>query len=202
MKLRSLLSCVVLAASLLLQGCPLLIFGAAVGGTAMLVNERRASDVLVADEKIELTSNQRLRASGHWERMNLNVTSYNRIALLTGQVANPEVQQLAEKIVSEIPGVRGVSNELVVGPFSTFGARSSDSFTTTQVKARLVNGEGVNASHVKVVTEAGVVYLLGLVTEAESNAAAKTAAGTQGVSKVVKYFEYITDPAPVADVKK
>ncbi|MSQ18543.1 MAG: BON domain-containing protein [Betaproteobacteria bacterium] len=201
MKLR-ILSCCILTLSLLLQGCPLLIFGAAVGGTAMVVNERRSGEVLIADERIELTSNLRLRASGHWERLNLNVTSYNRIALLTGQAANDEARLLAEKIVSEIPGVRGVSNELVIGPFSTFGARSGDSFTTTQVKARLVTGNGVNSSHVKVVTEASVVYLMGLVTEAESDAAAKTAAGTQGVTKVVKYFEYITDPAPAADLKK
>jgi osmotically-inducible protein OsmY len=201
MKMR-ILSCFVVALSLLLQGCPLLLFGAAVGGTAMVVNERRSGDVLVADERIELTSNQRLRASGHWERLNINITSYNRIVLLTGQAANAEVRMLAEKIVSEIPGVRGVSNEIVVGNFSTFGARSSDSLVTTQVKARLVSGSGVNAGHVKVVTESGVVYLMGLVTEAESDAAAKTAAGTQGVNKVVKYFEYITDPGPVGETKK
>jgi osmotically-inducible protein OsmY len=192
----------ILSACLLLQGCPLLIFGAAVGGTAMVVNERRAGDVLVADERIELTSNQRLRASGHWERLNINITSYNRIALLTGQAANDEVRLLAEKIVSEIPGVRGVSNELVVRSFSTFGARSSDSLVTTQVKARLVSGDGVNAGHVKVVTESGVVYLMGLVTESEAEAAAKIAAGTQGVNKVVKYFELIAESAPASEPKK
>ncbi len=196
-----LLACLVLAATLTLQGCPVLIFGAAVGGTAFMTNERRTSEVLLADERIEWTSVQRLRESGRWEHMNLNVTSYNRIALLTGQIANEESRQLAEKVVSEIPGVRGVSNELVVGPFSNFGARSNDSLVTTQVKARLVSGNGVNSGHVKVVTESGVVYLMGLVTQSESEAAAKTAAGTQGVSKVVKYFEYIADPVVAGEPK-
>jgi len=196
-----LLACLILASTLALQGCPVLIFGAAVGGTAFMTTERRTSDVLLADERIEWTSVQRLRESGRWEHMNLNVTSYNRIALLTGQTANDEARQLAEKIVSEIPGVRGVSNELVVGPFSNFGARSGDSLVTTQVKARLVSGTGVNPAHVKVVTESGVVYLLGLVTQSESDAAAKTAAGTQGVRKVVKFFEYIADPVGDSEPK-
>jgi osmotically-inducible protein OsmY len=187
--------CLILASTITLQGCPVLVFGAAVGGTAFMTTERRTSDALLADERIEWTSVQRLRESGRWEQMNLNVTSYNRIALLTGQAANEDARQLAEKVVSEIPGVRGVSNELVVGAFSNFGARSGDSFVTTQVKARMVSGTGVNPTHVKVVTESGIVYLLGLVTQAESDAAAKIAAGTQGVNKVVKYFEYIADPA-------
>ncbi len=201
MKLGFTLS-LILATALNLQGCPVLVFGAAVGGTAFMTTERRTSDALLADERIEWTSVQRLRESGRWEQMNLNVTSYNKIALVTGQTANEEARQLAEKIVSEIPGVRGVSNELVVGTFSNFGARSGDGLVTTQVKARLVSGNGVNAAHVKVVTESGIVYLLGLVTQAESDAAAKTAAGTQGVNKVVKYFEHIADLAPASDPKR
>ena len=200
MKLRFAV-CLLLASTLSLQGCPVLVFGAAVGGTAFITNERRTSEALLADERIEWTSVQRLRESGHWEQMNLNVTSYNRIALLTGQAANEDARQLAEKIVSEIPGVRGVSNELTVGTFSNFGARSNDGFVTTQVKARMVSGTGVNPAFVKVVTESGIVYLMGLVTQAESDAAAKTAAGTQGVNKVVKYFEYIADPVGASDPK-
>ncbi len=198
---QCLLACLILASTVSLQGCPVLVVGAAIGGTAMVANDRRSSDTLLADERIEWTSSQRLRESGQWEQMNLNITSYNRIALLTGQVSSEDIRQLAEKVVSEIPGVRGVSNELIVGAFSNFGARGGDAFVSTQVKARLVSGSGVNPGHVKVLTEAGVVYLLGLVTQSEGDAAARIAAGTQGVNKVVKYFEYISDPTGAADRK-
>lgn len=185
----------------LVAGCEVVVLGAAMGGGALIATDRRNSDVILADERIEWSAQQRLRESGRWEQLNVNSTSYNRIVLLSGQAADEATKQFAERIVSEIPGVRGVSNELTVAPFSNFGARSGDSFVTTQVKARMVGADGFNPAHVKVVTEAGVVYLLGLVTEREGDAAAKVAAGTAGVTKVIKYFEYITDPTGAVDRK-
>jgi osmotically-inducible protein OsmY len=181
------------AATLSLQGCPVAILAGGVGAAALISNDRRTGETLLADERIEWSSSQRLRQSGQWESLNLNITSYNRMVLLTGQAANEQARRLAEKVVSEIPGVRGVTNEVTVASFSNFGARSQDSLTTTQVKARLVNSDGVNPGHVKVVTEAGVVYLLGLVTTKEADHAANVAATTAGVNKVVKVFEYITE---------
>jgi len=185
----------------LVAGCEVLVIGAAMGGGALIATDRRNSDVILADERIEWSAQQRLRESGRWEQLNVNVTSYNRIVLLSGQAADEATKQFAERLVSEIPGVRGVSNELNLAAFSNFGARSGDGFVTTQVKARMVGTSDFNPAHVKVVTESGVVYLLGLVTEREGDAAAKVAAGTSGVTKVVKYFEYITDPTGAVDRK-
>lgn len=187
--------CAVLATVTLLQGCPVVLVAGGIGAATAVANDRRTSETLLADERLEWESSRRLRGSGQWDNLNVNVTSYNRMVLLTGQAASEEVRSTAERIVSEIPNVRGVINELVVGKFSNFAQRSTDTVVTTNVKARFVGAEKFNPGHVKVVTEAGTVFLLGLVTEAEGDQAARLAATTAGTTRVVKAFEYVADPA-------
>jgi osmotically-inducible protein OsmY len=121
----------------------------------------------------------------------VNVTSYNGIVLLTGEVPTPELKRSIEDIAKSTAKVRTVHDELTVGPVSSIGSRTNDSYITSKVKARFVEANKFAPNHVKVVTERQVVYLMGLVRHAEADAAAQIAATTSGVVRVVKLFEYI-----------
>ena len=173
-----------------LQGCfPMVAAGA---GTAVLsALDRRTSGTQVEDEGIELRAGNRLREK-LGNRANVSVTSYNRNVLLTGQVADEATLAEAAAIVSEVPNVRGVSNETEIAGVSSLTQRSNDALVTSKVKARILDSQRVNANHVKVVTENGRVYLMGLLTEAEGRAAKEVAASTSGVRKVVAIIETIT----------
>lgn len=173
-----------------LQGCfPMVAAGA---GTAVLsALDRRTSGTQVEDEGIELRAGNRLREK-LGNRANVSVTSYNRNVLLTGQVADEATLAEAATIVSEVPNVRGVSNETEIAGVSSLTQRSNDALVTSKVKARILDSQRVNANHVKVVTENGRVYLMGLLTEAEGRAAKEVAASTSGVRKVVAIIETIT----------
>lgn len=173
-----------------LQGCfPVVAAGA---GTAVLsALDRRTSGTQVEDEGIELRAGNRLREK-LGNRANVSVTSYNRNVLLTGQVADEATLAEAATIVSEVPNVRGVSNETEIAGVSSLTQRSNDALVTSKVKARILDSQRVNANHVKVVTENGRVYLMGLLTEAEGRAAKEVAASTSGVRKVVAIIETIT----------
>lgn len=173
-----------------LQGCfPMVAAGA---GTAVLsALDRRTSGTQVEDEGIELRAGNRLREK-LGNRANVSVTSYNRNVLLTGQVADEATLAEAAAIVSEVPNVRGVSNETEIAGVSSLTQRSNDALVTSKVKARILDSQRVNANHVKVVTENGRVYLMGLLTEAEGRAAKEVAASTSGVRKVVAIIETVT----------
>ena len=175
-----------------LSGCaPLVVAG--MGGAVMMAADRRSSGAQVDDQSIEFKVSA--AANEQYPDAHLNVTSYNGIVLLTGEAptaaARDGITQLAEKT----DRVRRVQNEMVVGPNSDFGNRSNDSFITSKVKARLVEADKVPANLIKVVTERGVVYLRGLVTPQEGDAAASIAATTDGVLRVVKVFEYTNPPS-------
>ena len=120
----------------------------------------------------------------------MNVTSFNRRVLLTGQAPTEEEKRRIEELVRGVPNVREVTNEIAVGTVSTLTSRGNDALVTSNVKARMVNAARFSPNHVKVVTEAGVAYLMGIVTPEEGDAAAEIARNTQGVSGVVKVFEY------------
>lgn len=174
-----------------LSGC----FGAAavgVGAGALVFADRRSTETQVADEGIELRAGNRI-SEKYGSNTHVNVTSYNRTVLLTGEVPNAATKADVEKIVSEVPNVKAISNELQVAAASTLTARSNDTFITSKVKARFVDANTFAANHVKVVTEAGVVYLMGLVSQKEANAAVEIARTTGGVQKVVRVFEIISD---------
>jgi len=181
--------------ALVLQGC----LGVAVvgaGSAAISASDRRTTGVQIEDERIELVSSNRF-GEKFGDKAHINITSYNRNVLLTGEVADAASKEEVEKIVRGVPNVRGITNDLQVGPLATLSSRAGDAGTTGKVKARFVDANKFNVVHVKVVTEASVVYLLGIVTEAEANDAVEVARTTGGVRKVVKVFEYCkpTDPA-------
>jgi osmotically-inducible protein OsmY len=181
--------------ALLLQGCVgVAVVGA--GSAAMSAMDRRTTGVQIEDERIELVSSNR-SGEKFGDKAHINITSYNRNVLLTGEVADAAARDEVEKIVRGVPNVRGVTNDLQVGPLASMSSRANDAGITGKVKARFVDAGKFNAVHVKVVTEASVVYLLGIVTEAEASDAVEVARTTGGVRKVVKVFEYCkpTDPA-------
>ena len=181
-------SLLALIAALALQGCGAVI-GA--GGLAAMssLEDRRTTGTQLDDSSIESRANSRI-AEKIGERGQINVTAFNRTVLLTGEAWDEATRELAERIVTELPTVRSVANEIQVGSLSSASARVNDASITARVKSAFLNIEGVSSSHVKVVTEAAVVYLLGIVTETEADKAVEVARTTGGVRKVVKLFEY------------
>lgn len=187
------LAAVLVIASLpALQGClPLVVAGGAAAGTgALIADDRRTSGTYLDDEGIELKAGARI-GEKYKDNTHVNVTSYNKVVLLTGEVATKEARADAEAIARGVPGVRYVVNELTVGVVSTLTQRSGDTYMTSRVKTNFIDGRRFQANHVKVVTESGIVYLMGLVRKSEAEAAADIAARTSGVKKVVQVFEYI-----------
>jgi len=174
-----------------LQGCVLLLGAGAVAG-GLSLNDRRTSGAQVEDESIELKSGPRIREAigdnGH-----INVTSYNRIVLISGEVPTDADKAAAEKAVTGIEGVGNVVNELEVGANSTISTRSSDTVITTRVKSGLIDAKDIQASAIKVVTERGNVYLMGRVTEREATRASDIARSQPSVMKVVRVFEILTE---------
>ena len=189
---KKLLAALLLGATVLpaLQGC-FPVVAAGVGTGVMATLDRRSLGTQTEDESIEWKAGSRvgdkLRDRGHF-----NFTSYNRKVLITGEVASEDYKAEAERIVGGIANVQGVHNELVVGPSSSLTDRSNDSFITSKVKSRSVDNGKFNPLHVKVVTEAGTVFLLGMLTQAEADAAIQVARTTSGVRKVIPLFETIT----------
>jgi osmotically-inducible protein OsmY len=176
--------------SILLSGCVPLVIAGAAGGAALVVADRRSVGAQTDDEAIELKMANNIGA-GYGDRVHVNVTSYNGIVLLTGEVPTPELKRSVEEIAKSTAKVRSVSDELSVGPVSSIGSRTNDSYITSKVKARFVEANKFAPNHVKVVTERQVVYLMGLVRRTEADTAAQIAATTSGVVRVVKLFEYI-----------
>ena len=173
-----------------LAGCAAgVVVGAGAG--ALVLTDRRISETYLADEGIEIRAANRI-GEKLGSKAHVNVISYNRTILLTGEVPDAAAKELAEKIATEVPNVRAISNELAIAGPSTFGGRSNDAYITSKVKARFIDHNKFSPNHVKVVTEAGVVFLLGLVTQAEADAAVEIARTTGGVQKVVRVFEIIS----------
>jgi len=178
----------IVAAAACVTGCiPL----AAVGVTqvAIVANDRRTTGAQVDDEAIELKL--AATAAERWGGdLHFNVTSYNGNVLLSGEAPTPEIRGEIVKLAKSTDRVRNVYDEMVVGPAADLGARSNDTFITSKVKGRMLENDLVKALYVKVVTERRVVYLMGIVTREEGDTAAKIAATTEGVARVVKLFEY------------
>jgi osmotically-inducible protein OsmY len=174
-----------------LQGCVGLMVGGAVASVASAV-DRRTLGAQADDKSIAVKADLRLPKivgkEGH-----VNANSFNRQVLLTGEVKDEAMKAEVERQVRAIDGVLSVANELEVAPPSTYTSRSSDALITTKVKASLVDMKTISASSFKVVTERGVVYLMGRVTQREGQVGSDVARGVSGVNKVVKIFEYITE---------
>lgn len=181
-----------LAASIaMLSGCIPLVVGAGVAAGAAVATDRRTTGTQLDDEVIEdravLEIHQRFKGDFH-----VNVTSYNGIVLLTGEVPAESAKADVENLVRSNPKVRAVQDELAVSPVTDLGSRSNDTLITSKVKARFVEANKFQINHVKVVTERGVVYVIGIVTRDEGTAAGELASTTSGVQRVVKVFEYIS----------
>lgn len=180
---------ILIALTPFISGCfPVVATG--VGAGALMVEDRRTAGAYVEDEAIELkTSNnirQQLGSQAH-----ITVTSYNRMVLLTGEAPNDNLKSDAGKIAFSMDNVRDVINEISIASPSSLTSRSNDTFITSKVKALFVDAQKFQINHIKVVTEAGVVYLLGIVKHKEADDAVEIARTTAGVRKVVKVFEYI-----------
>ncbi len=186
----SLLSTLVMCLGLASCAAPLM-FGGVIGG-AMVASDRRTTGIQVEDETIEQRSATAIREN-FGSKEHINITSYNRQVLLTGEVTNDTVRRQVESLISRVENVRAVVNELAIGPASSFGDRSSDTLLVAKVKAAMVDTEDVFANVFKVVGERGTIYLMGRVTQREGQRATDVVRGVSGVKRVVRVFEYITE---------
>jgi osmotically-inducible protein OsmY len=181
----------------LIQGCApaIIATGAAVG--VMSYQDRRPTAVQTEDEGIEWKAArsvpEHFSAASH-----LNFTSFNRRLMITGEVPSEEAKAAIGEQAAKVAGVKEVFNEVTIGPASSLSVRSNDSYITSKIKGRLVDEKYLSATHIKVVTEAGVAYLMGIVSERESKLAVTIASRTDGVRKVVNLFEVLSD----AEIKR
>ena len=180
-----------LLASTLAACVPLVIGGAAAGGS-LVATDRRTSGAQLEDEGIELRGISRIRSS-LGERGHINLTSYNRQVLLTGEVPTAQDKQLVEQIVSRVENVVTVVNELAVAGNSSLTQRSADTLVTGRVKAQLIDAPDLFTNAFKVVSERGTTYLMGRVTQREADRATNVVRATSGVQKVVRIFEIISE---------
>lgn len=191
-----------------LAGC----VGAAVVGAgaagALIYADRRQAETIMSDEGIAIRASSRI-SEKFGDRVHVNINSYNRTVLLTGEVPDADAKAEIEKITAAVPNVKAISNELQIGVPTSLQSRSNDSYLTSKVKARFVDANQFAANHVKVVTENGVVYLMGMVKQREAASAVEIARTTAGVLKVVRVFEVISetearrlDPQPAAPPAK
>ena len=184
--LKLFVALLVSASTLLLQGCfPLAATG--IGAAVLLVDDRRSTGVYVEDENIEWKARGRLVE--RFKDAHVNVTSFNLTVLLTGEVPTEQMKQEVGEAIRGIASVKNVVNELIVGGSSTYTSRANDGLITTNAKTRFINNGKFSINHVKVVTEAGTAFLMGIVTREEGDAATELARSTSGVSRVVRVFE-------------
>ena len=184
------LLCVAVIGSTLAACAPIVLGGAAMG--ALVATDRRTSGAQLEDEGIELRAAGRIREN-LGDRVHVNVTSYNRQVLLTGEVPNAQDKQQVEQIVSRVENVRATVNELAVLGNTSLTQRSSDALTTGKIKASMIDARDLFANAFKVVTERGTTYLMGRVTQREATRATDIARSTGGVQKVVRLLEIISE---------
>jgi len=182
---------------LLLSGCAAVVVGAGVaaGATATVAHDRRTTGVFIEDGAIEQKATKGFSADAEIkDSSHINVTSYNTVVLITGEAPSEDIRNRITNIVREIPKVTHVYNEVTIAAPSSWTSRSSDSLITSKVKTNLLTLDDFDGTRVKVVTDKGVVYLMGIVTRSEADIATGEAQRTGGVQKVVKLFQYIEAP--------
>jgi osmotically-inducible protein OsmY len=185
---------VVAAATPALQGCFVAAAGA-VGGAAMMAEDRRTTGIYFEDQNIELKVASAINAKyAADDRVQVTATSFNRFVLLNGEVPSEEIKKDIGVIALGVENVRNVQNEIAVAPPSSIMQKSEDSLTTSRVKSRFLTENKFQVNYVKVVTRRDVVYLMGLVTAKEADDATEIARTTGGVEKVVRVFEITENP--------
>ncbi len=181
----------VLLAATQLSACAPLLFGGVIGG-AMVASDRRTAGIQVEDEGIEQRSAAAMREN-FGSKEHINITSYNRQVLITGEVSSDTVRSQVQQLVERVQNVRAVVNELIVAPASSTSDRANDVLLVAKVKASMVDSEDVFANIFKVTSERGTIYLMGRVTQQESKRATDVVRSVSGVKRVVRVFEYITE---------
>lgn len=208
LKINSSILVIFLLLALGLQGCAGLVIGAA-GGAALAAHDRRSAETMLKDQQIESTAADKIYSDEKLKKkIHANITSYNQVVLVTGEVLSSDLRDHAISLVQQVADIKRIHNELVVADLTSFTSRSGDSLITSKIKTRMIGAKGLDATRVKVVTENKRVFLMGLVTEKESAIAVDVARNIKDVKQVVKIFEIIpeqiadTKPAPVADKSK
>jgi osmotically-inducible protein OsmY len=186
-----------IAALPLLQGCVAAAVGAGATVGVMSAHDRRTTSVQADDEAVEWKATQQV-PEAYREASHLNFTAFNRRLLITGEVPSEEARSAIGERVGKLEGIKEVFNETTVGPASSLTKRSNDSYITSKVKARLVDEKTLSANHIKVVTESGTVFLMGIVGDREGKVAVQITRTTDGVRKVVNLFEVVSD----AEIKR
>ena len=187
--MRYILTLMMLASLPVLQGCAALAVGGAAATAGYVVGEdRRSGGTIAEDQAIEFKVSDRIRTK--YPDVHVSATSFNRMVLLSGEVPDAAAKSEIERIARSVENVRGVYNEIQIGPVTTLSTRTNDSFITSKVKARFLDAQRFNPIWVKVVTENGAVFLMGLVNHKEATDATDIARTTSGVQKVVRVFEY------------
>jgi osmotically-inducible protein OsmY len=186
--MQRVIAMLMLASLLGLYGCVAAVVGGAAAGGYLVGEDRRSTAVLAEDQGIELRVGNRIGEK--YPSAHINATSFNRLVLLTGEAPTAEAKADIEKLAREVPQVRGIFNEITVGPVTTLSSRTNDAYITSKVKARFVDAAKFNPVHVKVVTEDATVYLMGIVKQQEADRATEVARTTSGVKRVVRVFEY------------
>ena len=181
-----------IAACTVLPACAPLVLGGAMVGTALSVSDRRTTGAQLEDEAIELKALSRVNEAVG-QRAHINVTSFNRTALITGEATTDADKAAVERAVGSIENVRALVNEVAVMGMSSLPARTNDGLITSKVKATFIDARDLQANAVKVVTERSVVHLMGIVTEREANRAVDLARSVSGVAKVVRVFETVSE---------
>ncbi|WP_307691131.1 BON domain-containing protein [Variovorax ginsengisoli] len=177
-----------------LTACVPLVVGGAAAGAGLVATDRRTSGAQLDDQAIELRGGARVREISN-DQMYVSITSFNRQVLLTGTVGSEADRRRVEDTVARIDNVRNVVNELAVGESSSFQQRSNDTFITGKVKASLLDAKDIFANSFKVVTERGVVYLMGIATRRELDRATDITRGVAGVEKVVRVVDVVSEEA-------
>ena len=158
--------------------------------SGVIGEDRRTSATMLEDQTIELKIGDRIKEK-YEDKVHVSAACFNRFVLLTGEAPTEEIRQDLTIVALEVQNVRNVQNEVIVAGNSSFISRSGDALLISRVTGRLMQNERISTNNVKVVTEDGTVFLMGLVTRAEAESAAQTAATTSGAQKVIKLFEYI-----------
>lgn len=190
--------------SAVLGACAPLLLGGAAVGTALVATDRRSSGAQLDDQAIELRAGNRVREQVGG-RANVYITSYNRQVLLTGEANSEATRSEIEKIVVGVDNVRSTVNEIKVMNSPGLSQRTTDSLITGRIKAGFVDARDLPVTGIKVTTTNSVVYLMGRVTQREAERATEIARNTDGVQRVVRVFEILTEdellrlaPAPAA----
>lgn len=177
----------------LLQGCaaPLVIAGGSAAAGVMVAKDRRTAGTMLDDQGIELKIQQGIADNPDLlENTHISVTSYNGIVLLTGEAELPLYRHQVQRLAKAQPKVREIRNAIEIAPASDSASRKRDAVLTGRVKSRLIGADGVDANSIKVVSDKGTVYLMGLVSQSEAARAVDMVRHTEGVARIVKVFEY------------